>query len=366
MIKALLTIVILLSEVVLLTRSCSPAAINCTAQYNLSIDDTIVINSTQYCHIDNCTVRIIETGDVLNIGTSYSDQYIIGCYNDTVIIILLEDDEMHDDYFCRPDQTMSATEHILDLIFISISLVFNIIIAIIIILLKLYSSLLFQLLLASTIIWVVVYTIIITYELSEFAFTAPAEYCYFIINVRSTLIHCARFIEFELILTICYIFYKSSHCQVIEINNFKWLCIYLIVAASYSIVGNIIRVILLFTVIDNLVTTNGHRVSLKKLTEVAPAASHIFQVLFFIVLFASLMIFFYTLYLVYDLNKGKLFKTTFINMLKILILIITTSGLSFVISTAISFDTAYIITGILVLIERCLLAYILVSIHKTI
>jgi len=102
MIKALLIAVILLNEVVLLT-SCPLSAFNCAAQYNLTTDDTIVINSTQYCHIDNCTVRIIETRDILNIGTNYSDQYIIGCYNDTATAILLEDDEMHDDHFCRPD-----------------------------------------------------------------------------------------------------------------------------------------------------------------------------------------------------------------------------------------------------------------------
>jgi len=96
-----------------------------------------MINSTQYCHIDNCTVRIIETGDVLIIGTNYSDQYIIGCYNDTgTAILLADDDEMHDDHFCRPDQTMeresliSTTEHILDVIGVSISLVVNVIIAI--------------------------------------------------------------------------------------------------------------------------------------------------------------------------------------------------------------------------------------------
>jgi len=55
-------------------------------------------------------------------------------------------------------------------------------------------------------------------------------------------------------------------------------------------------------------------------------------------------------------------------MLKILIIIITTSGLSFVIGTSTpkSFDATYIITGILVLVERCLLAYILISVNKTI
>jgi len=221
--------VILLSGVVLLTRSCPLAAINCTAQYNLTIDDAIVINSTQYCHIDNCTVRIIETGDVLNIGTNYSDQYIIGCYNDTVTAILLEDDEIHDDYFCRPDQKMeresliSTTEHILDVIGVSVSLVVNVMITIIIISLKLYSRFLFRLLFASSILYVVVYTLVLIYELSEFAFkfTAPAGnmYCYFIINTKSTLAHCARFIEFEAILTVCYIFYKSSHCKFKKLMN---------------------------------------------------------------------------------------------------------------------------------------------------
>ena len=245
---------ILLSDIILLTRSCPLATINCTVQYNVTINDTIVINSTQYCYIDNCTVRIIETGDVLNIA-NYSNQYNIGCYDDTATAILLEaDDEMHDDHhFCRPDQTMerrdfiiSTTEHVLDVIGVSFCLVINVIIAVI--LLKLHSSFLFQLLLASTMLYVVAYTAIMTYELSEFAFTAPVGYCYFIVNVQSTLSQCARFIEFEAILTICYIFYKSSHCQLIIINESKWLCAYLIVASSYSIVVNIIRATLLFQV----------------------------------------------------------------------------------------------------------------------
>jgi len=361
---------ILLSGVVLLTRSCPLATINCTAQYNQIIDNTIVINSTQYCHIDNCTVRIIETRDVLNIGTNYSDQYIIGCYNDTVTAVLLKDDEMHN-HFCRPDKTMEridTTEHILDIIGIAICLVANVTIAIIIISLKLHTNLLFQLLFVSTILWVVVFTVTITYELLEFAFTAPrAEYCYFMVNVHSTLVQFARFIEFEVILTIRYIFYKTSRCQFKKINNFKWLCIYLIVAASYSIVGNIIRAILLFPVIDNLATTDGYCVSLKKLMEIHPAAAHILQALFFIIMFANIIILFYILYFVYNLHKDKLLKKNCIIMLKIIFIMVTTSGLSFVIvaSSLKSFDASYIITGILVSVERCLLAYILISIHKS-
>jgi len=58
------------------------------------------------------------------------------------------------------------------------------IVALLQVLQKLYSRFLFQLFLASSILYVVVYTLVITYELSEFPFTAPAGYCYSIINIK--------------------------------------------------------------------------------------------------------------------------------------------------------------------------------------
>ena len=53
-------------------------------------ENDVIIDVTQYCHVDNCTVKIIKTGDELNI-TYHDDQYHLGCTTTTLYLLEVND-----------------------------------------------------------------------------------------------------------------------------------------------------------------------------------------------------------------------------------------------------------------------------------
>jgi len=62
--------------VLLAANGCPLDPISCTISYDDS--GVVIIDAKQYCHVDNCTVKIINTGDERNI-TYHNDQYHLGC-----------------------------------------------------------------------------------------------------------------------------------------------------------------------------------------------------------------------------------------------------------------------------------------------
>ena len=77
--------------VLLAANGCPLDLINCTIPYDdLNISTVVIIDVTQYCHVDNCTVKIIKTGDELNIAY-HNDQYHLGCTTTTLQLLEVND-----------------------------------------------------------------------------------------------------------------------------------------------------------------------------------------------------------------------------------------------------------------------------------
>ena len=88
----MLMITSLIFGVLLAANGCPLDPINCTIPYDdqLNISSDVIIDATQYCHVDNCTVKIIKTGDELNI-TYHDDQYHLGCTTTTLYLLEVND-----------------------------------------------------------------------------------------------------------------------------------------------------------------------------------------------------------------------------------------------------------------------------------
>jgi len=77
--------------VLLAANGCPLDSINCAIPYDdLNISNVVIIDATQYCHVDNCTVKIIKTGDELNI-TYHNDQYHLSCTTTTLLLLEVND-----------------------------------------------------------------------------------------------------------------------------------------------------------------------------------------------------------------------------------------------------------------------------------
>ena len=137
----------LLFGVLLAANGCPLDLVNCTIPYDdLNISTVVIIDATQYCHVDNCTVKMIKTGDELNIAY-HNDQYYLGCTTTTLQLLEVNDK------FCEQTNNKMIVG-ILDSIACILMVGLNISIAIVIIKHKQYSSLSIRFLLAATVMYV--------------------------------------------------------------------------------------------------------------------------------------------------------------------------------------------------------------------
>ena len=85
--RMLLAVVVLfsqsLAQSIITVNNCPLATIICTVH---PYDDNVTGGTTQYCHVDNCTVKIIKTGNVLDI-VYLDDQFIVVACSKTDSII---------------------------------------------------------------------------------------------------------------------------------------------------------------------------------------------------------------------------------------------------------------------------------------
>ena len=367
----MLLIVILLYQVIAITKCCPPVTTNCTLHYDNDImNNAVVINSTQYCRVDECTVKLTGTGSLLNISP-YNDEYYISCGQENVSS-LLEIPIAEDNYCNEGHKDLSMMEKISDITGTLIILLFIILIVITIILMKLYTSLPVQLLLSANILWVICFFLVTVHKTTQYCFSISAKYCLFSVTLVSLTVISARIIEFQMILTIGYIFYSCKKCSTNQpalVHKKRILFMYLATAVGISILVNGIRVILLANDITNLSTAEGHCVRFKQMIEVDQTAECLYRAVLGLTTLASLVTFIFVAYLAYFLSKHNSIEIKEINrkLFKIVTIMISTSGLSLlvVIVDTNSFNTpSYLLACLLILCEKCLILYILVFRHK--
>jgi len=184
----------LLLGVLLAANGCPLDPINCTIPYDdLNISSIVIINTTQYCHVDNCTVKIINTGDELNI-TYHNDQYHLGCANTT--LQLLEVNNNISSYCKQGENAKQSLVHIIaEYAVVMIALIINALIVIVIIKQKKYSTLPFRLLLLSTVLWVEAFCGIFIIFLTWYMIQPLSGVC---IALLVTLLHCATLLKLKL------------------------------------------------------------------------------------------------------------------------------------------------------------------------
>ena len=184
----------LLLGVLLAANGCLLDPINCTIpDDDLNISSVVIIDATQYCHVDNCTVKIIKTGDEVNI-TYHNDQYHLGCTTTTLQLL-----EVNDSSYCEQEEDTLA--HVIaDYAIVMIALTSNALILIVIIKQRKYTTLPFRLLLVSTVFWMaadfggfIIFLMTYTIQTSNGA-------CIAVMLTVNSLLHCANFIETEMVL----------------------------------------------------------------------------------------------------------------------------------------------------------------------
>ena len=165
----LLAVVVLfsqsLAQSIITVNNCPLATINCTVQ---PYDDDNVTGTTQYCYVDNCTVKIIKTGNVLDI-VYLDDQFIVAGCSKTDSIILLRASNSNMGSCTQADTaTVTFTEQVLHITLLMLVLLVNALLIILIIHRRIYTTMAVLLLLAATMFSSILFIVSLIYEFMEF------------------------------------------------------------------------------------------------------------------------------------------------------------------------------------------------------
>ena len=189
----------------LAANGCPLDPINCTIPYDdINNSAVVIIDATQYCHVDNCTVKIIKTGDELNIAY-HNDQYHLGCTTTTLRLLEVNDDISS---YCEQeyDNIKPSLIHIVaNYALLTIGFALNILILTVIIKQKKYSTLPFSLLLVSTIMWITMHLVFYINILTVYTIQTPNGVCITVLLILNGLLQGANS---EIVLTIFYTFYR--------------------------------------------------------------------------------------------------------------------------------------------------------------
>ena len=279
----MLMITSLIFGVLLAANGCPLDPINCTIPYDdqLNISSDVIIDATQYCHVDNCTVKIIKTGDELNI-TYHDDQYHLGCT--TTTLYLLEVNDNISSSYCKGNavQSISLIHMIANYTIGMASFSVNILVFIVIIKQKKYKSLPLRLLLVSSVAWVTVYPVLWINSVTRYNVQVPNGVCIAVLITLSSCLHCANFIETEIVLMVFYTFYRCYKLySVLSEEAIKRIFLRLVVVAITVITTlGISRVLIVVLQDISFVTSAGHCLGLPDLYEVAPITQFIGMILF--------------------------------------------------------------------------------------
>jgi len=271
----------LLLGVLLEANGCPLDPINCTIPYDdLNISRVVIINTTQYCHVDNCTVKIIETGDELSI-TYHNDQYHLSCT--TTTLQLLEVNDNISNYCEQEENVKQSLVHIIaEYAVVMIALIINALILIVIIKQKKYSTLPFRLLLLSTVLWMAAYCGTFIIFLTWYMIQPPNGVCIALLVTVNSLLHCANIIETEIVIIIFYTFYRCYKLYSVlseeAVKKLFWRLI--AIAIGETIILIISRVLAIVLQEESYVTPAGHCIALSDVRGVAPIQHHFIMISF--------------------------------------------------------------------------------------
>ena len=178
--------------------------INCTIPYgDLNIS---LIDDAEYCHVDNCTIKITKTSDELNIAY-YNDQYLVSCDQKSTAVFLEVNDTTINN-LCEPGKNVKPSLFIQIMkYFVTLLVVFvNISILIILVKQNKYTSLPIRLLLPSNIIWVVCGMATVAHNKARFTVKTPNGACITLLILETSSFQGANFIEMEVVFAIFYTF----------------------------------------------------------------------------------------------------------------------------------------------------------------
>ena len=267
----------LLLGVCLAANGCPLDPINCTIPYDdINNNAAVIIDATQYCHVDNCTVKIIKTGDELNI-TYYNDQYHLDCTTTTLQLL-----EVNDNTSSYCEQEYDNTKPSLFLIvanyaLLTIGFAVNILTLTVIIKQKKYSTLPFHLLLVSTILWMAMQFVLFINTLTVYTIQAPNGVCIAVLLILNGLLQGANFIETEIVLTIFYTFYRcyKLHSVLSEEATRKLFWRSIGVMVCVIIIFNTSRVLIIILQDASYVTAAGYCIAHTDMMGVTPFTQYI-------------------------------------------------------------------------------------------
>ena len=369
----MLMIASLLIGALLAANGCPLDLINCTIPYDeLNISTVMIIDATQYCHVDNCTVKLIKTGDELNIAY-YNDQYHLGCTTTTLQLL-----EVNDKLCRQRSETKPSTlSHILDSVLSIVAFIIHISILIAIIKQKMCSSLPFRLLLAATVVWIICYGVTTILSFMRYILMVPNAFCITILFLTISLGHCAMVIEFEMFLAILYTFYRCYRLSPLlskeTIRKFFWRSV--TVAVCVIVVINSSRVAVVFQE-ANYLTYDGYCIAVETISEVTPFMLYISVTLSMFLLIAEIVVFICIGLLFLVLLRNNSFTETTNNhkymkdMIRILIILLSSSMLSILVSYAVAaaFNPDYhtAICTFAMICERCVVLFSILNVNKII
>ncbi|XP_065903256.1 uncharacterized protein [Dysidea avara] len=356
----------LLFGALLAANGCPLDFINCTIPY----DDFNIstIDATQYCHVDNCTIKITKTGDELNIAY-HNDQYHLGCTTTTLQLL-----EVNDKLCRQRNETKTRTLlQILNSVLRIVAFTIHISILIAVVKQKMCSSLPFCLLLAATVVWIIFCAVTTIHSFMKYILKVPNAVCITTLFLAISLGHCAIVIEFQLFLAMLYTFYRCYKLSPLLSEETKKKFFWRSVTAAICVVVviNSSRVVVVFQE-ANYLTYDGYCIAaIGTVSEVTPFMLCINIILPIFVLIAEIVVLICIglLLLVLIRNKSYTESTNshkyMKDMIRILIILVSSSVLSMIVSYVVAAafipDYHFTIGTSVMICERCVILFSLLK-----
>ena len=354
----------LLFGVLLAANGCPLDLVNCTIPYDdLNISTVVIIDATQYCHVDNCTVKMIKTGNELNIAY-HNDQYYLSCTTTTLQLLEVNDN------LCEQNNNKVAI-CILDSIASILLVGLNISIASIIIKHRQHSSLSIRFLLAATVMYVFGLVVVFMHSLAKFILKVPNATCITLIMVFNVFCHCGKLIECELYIVVFHSFYRcyKLYPPLSEKLIHKLFWISLVVAFFIAMIIDGSRGTVVALLKANYLNYDGFCISIPTAFTVTPITQYISIAMFIVLLMVEISFIILNGSLFYVLSKKSISteaRSRQTRLIKIIILLISSSGMSafvYIVTLGVYPDYSFSVSIFASLCERCFLLYILSNAH---
>jgi len=353
----------LLLGILFSANGCPLDPINCTIPYDdLNISSVVIIDATQYCHVDNCTVKIIETGDELNI-TYHNDQYHLSCTTTTLQLLEVND------ILCEQNNNEVITICILDSIVSVLLIILNTSVLAVIIKQKKYSSLPIRLLLAATVVKIFSFCIMLLHSLTRFSLNVSNTCCIVISVLVSASFHYRILLELEAFIAIFHTFYRCHklYPPLSEKTKWKLFWIYVVIAFFIIVIYIVVRLTIVVLLSASYLNSSKFCISIPTVFTVTPIMAFMSVAVFILLLKIEILFMILNGALFCVLSKNNSSSSQVRNsrqiwLIKITILLVCSSGVGlmvYYIAVAVCPDYSYPVAAVVMLSQRCVLLYIL-------